>query len=74
MAKKKEFIYRVDEAKKKVYIDETVAPTKVDEMRYSSYISAGFKTHVKSQKKVEIGKEIAKKNKLGKKNAKAENK
>lgn len=74
MAKKKEFIYRVDEAKKKVYIDETVAPTVVDTMRYNAYVAAGFTTHIKSQKKVAIGKELAKKNKLGKKNAKVESK
>ena len=73
MAKGKEFIYRVDEAKKKVYIDETVAPTNVDTMRYTAYIAAGFTTHTKSQKKVALGKELAKKNKLGQKK-KVENK
>lgn len=74
MAKKNSFIYRVDEVKRVVYIDEAVAPTKVDEVRYGAYIAAGYKTHVKSQKKVEIGKEIAKKNKLGKKKTKEESK
>ena len=73
MAKKNGFIYRVDEVKHVVYIDEAAVPTKIDEIRYGAYISAGYKTHVKSQKKVEIGKKIAKKNKLGKKSTKAEN-
>lgn len=65
MAAKKEYIYRVDEAKKVVYIDETAAPTKSDEIRYTAYVSAGYKTHKKSQKKVEQGKKMAAKNKLG---------
>ena len=64
---KKEFIYRVDEAKKVVYIDETATPTATDQLRYTSYISAGYKTHKKSQKKVEQGKKMAEKNKFGKK-------
>ena len=51
---KKEFIYRVDEAKKVVYIDETATPTPTDQLRYTSYISAGYKTHKKSQKKVVV--------------------
>ena len=68
MAAKKEFIYRVDEAKKVVYIDETATPTATDQLRYTAYISAGYKTHKKSQKKVEQGKKMAEKNKLGKKN------
>ena len=67
MAAKKEFIYRVDEAKKVVYIDETATPTPTDQLRYTSYISAGYKTHKKSQKKEEQGKKMAEKNKLGKK-------
>ena len=64
---KKEFIYRVDEAKKVVYIDETAVPTAADQVRYTAYVAAGYKTHKKSQKKVEQGKKMAAKNKLGKK-------
>ena len=69
MAKEKKYIYRVDEAAKKVYIDETVIPTESDKIRYTAYIAGGYKTHIKSQKKVEAGKKMAEKNKdkLGKK-------
>ena len=52
-----------------VYIDETATPTATDQLRYTAYMSAGYKTHKKSQKKVEQGKKMAEKNKLGKKKA-----
>ena len=71
MASKKEFIYRVNEEKKMVYVDETVIPSKADEIAYAAYINRGFKTHKKSQKKVEQGKKMAAANKLGKKKEKA---
>ena len=75
MASKKEFIYKVVEPKdgKKgvVYIDESVIPSKADEIAYTSYLNRGFKTHKKSAAKVEQGKKMAAANKLGKKKEKA---
>lgn len=63
------FIYRVDEDKKVVYLDETAVPTAADQARLTAYMAAGYKTHIKSQKKVAQGKKMAEKNKLGKKKA-----
>ena len=79
---KREFIYRVVEPTKDkngkdkqgvVYIDESVTPSRADELAYISYLDRGFKTHKKSLAKVEQGKKMAaaNKEKLGKKKAAA---
>lgn len=73
MANKKEFIYRVSEEKKTVYIDESVTPSKADELAFTAYINRGFKIHKKSAAKIAQGKKMAaaNKEKLGKKKAAA---
>lgn len=63
----KQFIYKVDDVKKVVYIDESAPISKADEIAYTTYLTNGFKTHKKSQKKVAQGKKMAAKNKLGQK-------